>query len=231
TNVYAAGTENQVKVADPYIELHTGPGSAYPIVHVVDRGVWITVLKRRTDWFKVKAEHHPEGWVHRRQLEQTLTSQGETTKLIDPDIGDFQQRRWEFGLHGGDFSGAVLMGVSVGYLFHPTLSGEVSLAQALGDYSNSWIASIDLRSHPFTQWRTAPFFMLGAGMIKTEPNVTLVQATDRTDFAVHAGVGVQRYLTQRLLLRAEYKNYVLFSSDDNNEDPEEWKAGFIIFFN
>ena len=28
----------EVVIADPYIELHTGPGRGYPIFHVADRG-------------------------------------------------------------------------------------------------------------------------------------------------------------------------------------------------
>ena len=43
-----------VVVAEPYIELRTGPGRGYPVFHVVDRGDEIEVTKRRTDWFKVR---------------------------------------------------------------------------------------------------------------------------------------------------------------------------------
>ncbi len=34
----AADEYRKVSVADPYLEMHTGPGRGYPIFHVVDRG-------------------------------------------------------------------------------------------------------------------------------------------------------------------------------------------------
>jgi len=43
----------KVLVADPFIELHTGPGRGYPIFHVVERGREVEIIKRRTDWFRV----------------------------------------------------------------------------------------------------------------------------------------------------------------------------------
>ena len=44
-----------VSVADPYLEMHTGPGRGYPVFHVVDRGEDVAILLRRTDWFKIRA--------------------------------------------------------------------------------------------------------------------------------------------------------------------------------
>ena len=33
-----------VVVADPYLEMHTGPGRGYPIDHVVDRGETVKII-------------------------------------------------------------------------------------------------------------------------------------------------------------------------------------------
>ena len=35
----------EVKVADPYLEMRTGPGEGYPIFHVVDRDEFVEVIK------------------------------------------------------------------------------------------------------------------------------------------------------------------------------------------
>ena len=59
-------------VADPYLEMHTGPGRGFPKFHVVDRGETVEVMKRRTDWFLVRDGDGTEGWVDRAQLELTL---------------------------------------------------------------------------------------------------------------------------------------------------------------
>ena len=37
----------------------------------------ITVLKRRTDWFRVRTAKGKEGWVKRADMELTLTPDGE----------------------------------------------------------------------------------------------------------------------------------------------------------
>ena len=70
-------------VADPYIELHTGPGRGYPVFHVVERGGAIEILKRRTDWFKVRTEDRREGWVDRNQMLRTLQPDGEPMVFND----------------------------------------------------------------------------------------------------------------------------------------------------
>ena len=53
----------EVKVADPYLEVHTGAGQGYPIFHVIDRGEFVVVLARKTDWFKVRTRSGKVGWV------------------------------------------------------------------------------------------------------------------------------------------------------------------------
>jgi hypothetical protein len=53
---------------------------------------------------------------------------------------------------------------------------------------------------------------------------------DRQDSIAHAGIGVRTYLTRRFVFRAEYKTYVVFTSRNDNEDVQEWKAGFSFFF-
>ena len=63
-------------VADPYLEMRTGPGRGYPIFHVVDRGEDVAVIMRRTDWFLVRASNGKEGWVRRAQMERTLQPDG-----------------------------------------------------------------------------------------------------------------------------------------------------------
>jgi hypothetical protein len=71
---------------------------------------------------------------------------------------------------------------------------------------------------------------LGTGVLRTEPKATLVQTEDRTDQVGHVGIGLRAHLTRRLLLRGEYSSYLAFTSRDDNEEVDEWKAGFAFFF-
>ena len=54
------------------------------------------------------------------------------------------------------------------------------------------------------------------------PKATLVQAEDRTDSTAYAGLGVRGFLTNRFLLQAEYRSYVVFTSRDDNEEIDAW---------
>jgi len=67
-------------------------------------------------------------------------------------------------------------------------------------------------------------------MIRTEPKSTLVETEDRTDQLAQVGIGVRAYLTRRFMFRTEDKSYVVFTSRDDNEEVDEWKAGFAFFF-
>jgi uncharacterized protein YgiM (DUF1202 family) len=219
-----------VKVAEPYIELHTGPGRGYPVFHVADRGELLTVLVRRTDWFKVRTARGKEGWVKREAMELTLTPEGKATRFADAGLGDFSRRRWEAGLLGGDFEGANVISVYAGYAMTPNFSAELSLGQVFGNYSDAIMASASLLAQPFPEWRVSPFFSLGSGIIYTDPNVTLVDENDRTEPIGNVGVGVRCYLTRRFLLRAEYRRYTIFQNKDDNQEIDGWKAGFAFFF-
>ncbi len=67
-------------------------------------------------------------------------------------------------------------------------------------------------------------------MIHIEPKGTLVGTEVRTDQVAYAGVGVRAYLARRFIVRGEYKEYVVFTDRDENEEDTEWKIGFAFFF-
>jgi uncharacterized protein YgiM (DUF1202 family) len=220
----------RVEVSAPYIELHTGPGRGYPIFYVAERGERIEVLKRKTDWFKVRTARGKQGWVTRAQIEQTQLAAGQPLLLADAGRDDYNRRHWELGALGGSFGGAHIVTVYGGYAFVPTMAAELSLSQVLGTFSDSLMLNVNLVAQPFPEWRVSPFFALGSGVIHTDPQVTLVQSQSRLDGTTHVGVGVRTYLARRLLLRAEYNNYVIYQDKDSNQRINEWKLGCTVFF-
>ena len=62
------------------------------------------------------------------------------------------------------------------------------------------------------------------------PKATLVQVDDRTDSVAYAAIGARGFLTNRFLLQAEYRSYVVFTSRDENEEIDQWTVGFTYFF-
>ena len=220
----------EVVITDPYVDMHTGPGGGYPKFHVVERGEQVEVLKRRTDWFKVRTEQGVKGWVNARALSRTVQPDGKPTKIENPDLDDYLSRRRETGLQIGDFDGADIISAYLAWLFTPNLALELWGSRITGDFSNGWMANANIVHTAFPDWRIQPFATLGTGVIHIDPKSTLVGTEDRTDQVGHAGLGLRAHLNRRFLLRAEYKSYVVFTSRDDNEEVSQWTAGFSFFF-
>src|SRR5881392_1049265 len=180
----------QVVIDDPFIELHTGPGRGYPVFYVAERGERVSLLKEKTEWYKVEIERGKQGWVHRDQLKTTLKLDGEPFDAPGIGFGDYAKRRWESGILYGSFDGADAISAYGSYNVTPN------------------IANVNVVHIMFPEWRVTPFFTLGAGAIHTKPKATLVATVDRTDSLAQAGFGVRTYLTRRFIFRAEYKTYV-----------------------
>jgi len=219
-----------VEVLDPYIELHSGPGRGYPIFFVVSRGESIEILFRRTDWFKIKAPQGKIGWVDRAQMVMTIDPTGERLKIKDAGTAEFIERRWEYGLALGDFEGSTIMTATATRHFTENISTEVYLSKVLGSASSSTLLGAGLVQQPFPEWRLSPFFTIGTGIKETRPKSVLAGTRDRSDLYASVGLGVRMHFTKRFLLRAEYRRNVVFASRDDNEEIDEWKAGFGFFF-
>ena len=84
--------------------------------------------------------------------------------------------------------------------------------------------------HPFPQWRVSPFFTIGTGIIEIRPQTTVVAAADRTDEIVNVGAGANIYLTRRFVANLEYRRHTILTSQDDNQEINQWKAGFSFFF-
>ena len=219
-----------VTVADPFLELHTGPGRGYPITQVVPRDEQVDVLKRRTDWFKVRDARGREGWVHISQMAATLTPSGAPLPIDDPSREQFGEHRREIGVLAGDFEGANVITIYGAYAFNPHLAAELRVSQLLGSFSDGQMFAAGL-SHVFRpDWRVQPFVSIGTGALRISPKGTLVQTPDRTDQLAYVGAGFKAYLARRFILRGEYNKYVVFTSRDDNEEADEWKLGFAFFF-
>jgi len=240
--LFGAQEYPQVQVVDPFIELHTGPGRGFPIFFVGENGEWIEIIKSKTSWYKVKLASEKLGWVHRDQLRLTLDVDGNSVLLDEPDFDEYLNRTWEMGALTGDFEGASLISFYSGYHFTENLSTEISFSQALGNFSEIRMATINIVNEPFPklkpfQWvpyleniHLSPFFGVGVGIVETLPRATLVQTIDRQDNLTFVTTGAKFYLTRRFLLRMEYRRFVVLTDRNQNEDVEEWKLGFSIFF-
>jgi Bacterial SH3 domain len=225
-----AAASVRVQVMDPYLEIHAGPGRGYPIFHVVDRSEWVTLLERHTDWFQVETEKGKTGWVARHQLERTLTEAGIPATFRDTLVTDYLQRRVEAGFSVGRLKEDMIISAHVGAVVLDNIGVELTLAQAAGDLSSTQLLYVSLMSHPFPQWRVAPFFSLGYGKFNNVPNPTLIGASEVDVKMANVGIGVRAYLTRRFLLRGDYRRHIAYIDESNNNAYSEISAGVAFFF-
>lgn len=219
-----------VTVADPYLEMRSGPGRGFPVFHVVERGESVRVDTRRTDWFRVVDADGREGWVHRGQMAETLLPAGMKLAIDDPSREDFGAHRREVGLLLGDYGGANVVTLYGAWAFNEHLAGELSLGHIMGNFSDGQYATVGVTHVPMPEWRIQPFLSIGTGVIRIRPEGTLVGTEERTDQVAYAGIGVRAYIARRFIVRGEYKEYVVFTDRDENEEEMEWKIGFAFFF-
>lgn len=220
----------RAQVAEPYLELHTGPGRGYPVTHVIDRGEQIEILLRKTDWFKVRSRQGKEGWVPRARVQLTLTEAGVPLPLHDVKMEDFRSRRFELGFSGGVLEGDSFMMLNAAYRFNPNLTAGVTYGQASGDFSSSLLYYASILSEPYPEWRVSPFFSLGLGRYHNKPRSTLVSALETESNMANAALGARFYLTRRFVVRGDYRRHVVFIDDSRIHEFNELSLGISLFF-
>lgn len=220
----------KVRIAEPFIELHTGSGVGYPVFHVVEKEGLVTIVKKRTDWYKLRTEKAIEGWAHQSQLLKTLNLDGSQFDVKLADEQDYRERRFGAGFMSGDFGGARVMTLHGNWSWTRNIEMELAYSQALGSASAIQMAELALLHQAFPDWLVSPYFRLGGGMVKTSPQTTLILSHDREDEMIFAGIGARVYLARQFSLRAEYNAYTILTSRNDNDEVEEWKIGFSVFF-
>jgi hypothetical protein len=228
--VSADEANEHVLVADPYLELHTAPGRGYPIFDIAERGERVEILKRHTDWFKVRTARGKEGWVSRVQMEATLTEAGERKTFRDVLFDDYLARRMEFGFSFGTFNRDPLLSVYTGYRVHDNFLVELTIAQSAGDFSSTSLYYASLVSQPFPDLRWSPFVALGWGRFTNTPKSTLVSANQTKGDLANATIGLRYYVTRQFFLRIEAKQHVLLVNYDKTNPYTELSAGAAFFF-
>ena len=228
--VVAAAAGEKVEVADPFIELHTGPGRGYPIFYVAGRHEWVEIKLRHTDWFLVRTENGKEGWVSRQQIEGTLTQIGTKTTFRDVFVDEYSRRRLELGAAWGHFQSEPMLKVWVGYRFMDTLSVEATGGQVQGVFSGTDLWHVNLLAEPWPDWRLAPYLGIGLGRFINIPNASLVGAATSNSSLADATVGLRYRLGDRFLARLDFTQYLAYISDSRTDQYRAVTIGLGFYF-
>ena len=222
----------QVQVKQPYVDMRSGPAGAYPVVYVAAKDEWLSVLKRRTSWFKVQTAKGQQGWISQDDLHLTLNAKGEPVLLADGSFADFANRQFEVGTMAGSFDGVPSLTVMADWIVTENISLGINLTQAVGSYAENQLAMFIISHTAFPEWQVAPYVVFGAGKIRTKPRGSLVQSGDeaRSANVLSAGLGLRYYLTRHFLVKLEYNSLLVKTDRDANEELAQWKLGFAILF-
>jgi hypothetical protein len=215
-------------VAEPYLEMHSGPGRGFPVVYVIGRDELVTVLYSRTDWFKVRALRGNEGWVRRADLAKTLMANGDPAPI--PPYPDFATHRWELGAGYGVFNRENLVTAYVDFGLTNSLDVEFVVQQAFGTLDDRYIASIGLRHTFIPEWKWfSPTAGLGTAYQYIQDKVPPAPLQANQQMA-YVSLGARGFITRRFMWRADWRHYVVFNDLNVYEDLEEWKLDLAVFF-
>jgi len=131
----------------------------------------------------------------------------------DPPLGDWRGLRRlqspEFGHHLGRFRS------------HGQPRRRIRPATALGTIDNRYIASLGMRHTFIPEWRWfSPTAGLGFGYQYIDDKVPPKPLQTSNQLA-YVSLGVRGFITRRFMWRADWRKYVVFTNQNQNEEPED----------
>ncbi len=228
SHVHAAAKPVQAIVTEPYVEMHSGPGRGFPVTYVVGRGDPVSILFSRTDWYKVRAPRGQEGWVKREELAKTVLPGTEQAPI--PPYPEFTTHRWELGAGYGVYNHQNLVTAYVDFGLTESLDAEFVVQEALGTIDNRYMATFGLRHTFVPEWRWfSPTAGIGTGVQYIDKS-TPPQPLDKTNQLAYVSIGARGFITKKFMWRADWRNYVAFTNENDNKEPKEWKFALAVFF-
>lgn len=229
----ASGKERafqEAVVVEPFLEIHTGPGSSYPVFYIAEKGETIWLIRRRVDWYEIRLRNGTEGWAHRREIEKTLLASGYRKRLLERLYDDFVAEKTALGWSAGTFAGDPAMYVRLTYDLTDHLAIEGTGGFASGDLGSTQLYHGGI---VVTPWRARWLEIggtIGGGAVHVTPTSLLVNAESGTFPSAHAGVGLAIPLFRNLDGRVDVRHFTLFMNTERTREFQEYSAGLSFRF-
>lgn len=235
-----ADDEALVRVLAEQASVHTGPGFAFRVVYVANRGEVFPVVERatRAHWFRVRLPDGTGGWilgdeVFPLDLEASDTHRGPS---LWHRIGEavFSPSPLLQGHIGLSFSAGVI-GHDSAFLFRPAIVFEphFSLEAFLGETVGNQIDVIYYGAGPnvfvFPTSPVTPFLGAAVGGASSRPKADQFTVPTGRYAIVNAGGGLLVALKKRITLRGDVRHYVLFDPN-HTQSVEEYTGALSIVF-
>ncbi|HEY2743467.1 MAG TPA: SH3 domain-containing protein [Polyangia bacterium] len=237
-SVARAGADPQLRVIVPRAPVRTGPGVSYRELYRAEHGEVFPVIDRNASyWFRVVLPDGRFGWIY-----------GEEVLPFEVDLeGSKASRAWAAikrtlfapspipSSHVGlTFSGGALGGDGM-FMFRPAVTLDAHFAleghigEAVGSDGSLLLYGLDADVLLWPLGPLVPFVALGGGGATSFPKVNGVTQTGKTQFALDAGGGIAIILVKRIILRADVRNYTLFTAN-STDNRQEYSGGLAVFF-
>ncbi|MDH3948891.1 MAG: outer membrane beta-barrel protein [Gammaproteobacteria bacterium] len=218
-----------LEVAEPFIEMHTGPGRGYPVFNVVEQGGSIEILMRRASWYKIRTVDNKTGWTSASSLAHTLEPTGVPVDLPEVSHGDYLESSWRIGFTSGQLEGSNSVSLTAGYRPLSWAGIEIEVGRFFDDSVTSDYYGINLLVEPASNWIVTPYVSLGIGefMFNSRHKV-LVNDTGSQNYG-SAGAGVGYYFGRSIVVRGGYRAYSV-SSNEDRVWLNAWTIGLSTFF-
>ena len=221
-----------LEVNAPFIDIHSGPGGEFPIFHVLAKGEIFTVMKQRTNWYKIQTENNKEGWINTASMESSVLTNGSRIQIGSGTFDGYLDRDFELIVQGGVLDSVTAMSLGASWVWTKNLAVEATYTQALGNFADNKIWSVRVRQTFFPNWLVSPYLALGTGEIRTRPRSSVVQAGGEVRKSNHYEVviGMEYYFTSNLVITAEYRGLLALTDRDEQERLDNWMLGVRVFF-
>jgi len=219
-----AADPDSARVDAAFVQLFAGPGPGYPQRQFIDHDHDLRFLRQRTDWFQVEAEDGTRGWLPAASLDRLRSSSGALFGL-DQQRQQLGRGTFEANVASGSFGGSQSFSTLLGFGLSDLLRAELTLGQALGQFSSIYHAGVQLGHFGRYGRKHQPVFALGFGTMKIKPAANIVSTVDRQDDYLKVVAGLRRHISGRFFMRFEYNHYLILTSRDDNDAINEWKLG------
>ncbi|HZS36103.1 MAG TPA: SH3 domain-containing protein [Polyangia bacterium] len=235
----AAGrTSAQLRVIVPRAAVRTGPAFSYRELYRADRGEVFPVIDRNGNyWFRVVLPDGRFGWIYG---EQVLPFTVDLFGRNGPSGWDrfreavFAPSPIPSSIISLTFSGGALGGDGM-FIFRPavTLDAhfalEAHIGEAIGSDGSLLVYGLDGDVIIWPLGPFVPFLALGGGGGTSFPKINGVTQASKTNFALDAGGGLAVIFKKRIIVRFDFRNYTLFTSN-STDNRQEYSGGLEVFF-
>ena len=218
-NSFVSASEATVK--SEFLEVFTAAGRGYPIFFVVENGESFKLLKRKTDWIKIKSQQGQVGWVSYKDYASSVY-------LSKPNIKKQAiKSKWEFGMAVGKFGSDDSFSAGMGYYIKPTVTVQAEYKKTIGEFSHTNMLTTSMMLQVKRKWVVSPFVLFGTGIMENIPRQSLVNGSVEKKNMFFGGAGINYIPYKRLNLRFTINNFYINKTERSYID---YRLGVYALF-